>query len=277
MNDLVAAFNEYFEVISADTPQLMQEVFRLRYQVLCVEQRLPGFNASNYADGLEKDDDDYRSVYVLMRHRPSKAYIGTARLLLADPSNLHKPFPVEQKAEFDPELIDVTKLSRKNTAEISRFAILSRFPHHKGGRRTDRRTDITRGNLEVVNNEEKINKSKRRFPHPFLALGVGIIRMCAENNIVHWFSAMDPALNRLFSLYGVHFKPIGPPTDYHGVCRPYFVDLIDILTRTYAHHRDVWELLTINGKVWPAALERRSMPREARNEPALTSEPSLSF
>ena len=39
MNDIVAAFNEYFEVIDARSPELLQDVFRLRYQVYCIEQR----------------------------------------------------------------------------------------------------------------------------------------------------------------------------------------------------------------------------------------------
>jgi len=261
MNDLVAAFNEYFEVISADTPQLMQEVFRLRYEVLCIEQRLPGFVASNYADGLEKDDEDHRSVYILLQHRPTKTYVGTARLLLADPANLQRPFPVEQQATFDSTLIDVTKLSRWHTAEISRFAILSRFPHHNGERRSEarRKQQLNKVELDI---DKRWLKPRRRFPHPFLALAAGVIRMCAENNIVHWLSAMDPSLNRLLSLYGLHLEPIGPPTDYHGLCRPYFANLIDIFNRTYNHHREVWELVTDHGKFWPAALERRTKPRD---------------
>ena len=43
MNDMVAAFNEYFEVVDAYSPELLREVFHLRYQVYCIEQRAPGF------------------------------------------------------------------------------------------------------------------------------------------------------------------------------------------------------------------------------------------
>lgn len=272
MNDLVAAFNEYFEVISADSPQLLEEVFRLRYQVLCIEQRLPGFIASDYMDGLEKDDEDHRSVYILLRHRPSKTYVGTARLLLADPTNLQRPFPVERQAVLDSTLIDATKLSRRHTAEISRFAILSRFPHPNGERRrgTRRERQFNKVELDIDKREPK---PRRRFPHPFLALAVGVIRMCAENNIVHWLSVMDPALNRLLSLYGLHLDPVGPLTEYHGLRRPYFIDLARIFDRTYNHYRDVWELVTDYGKFWPVALERRTKPRDVggRLENALVS------
>ena len=35
--DLLAHFMRYFEIVRADTPALLEEVFRLRYQVYCVE------------------------------------------------------------------------------------------------------------------------------------------------------------------------------------------------------------------------------------------------
>ena len=63
MNDIVAAFNEYFEVIDADTPELLREAFRVRYQVLCVEQRAPGFPASRYPEKMESDDYDRHSFF----------------------------------------------------------------------------------------------------------------------------------------------------------------------------------------------------------------------
>lgn len=46
MGDLHKAFYEYFEVAIADMVELQTEVFRIRYQVLCGEKRLPGFDQS---------------------------------------------------------------------------------------------------------------------------------------------------------------------------------------------------------------------------------------
>ena len=42
MNDIYTAFNEFFELVMADSEELLREVYRLRYQVLCIEKRLPG-------------------------------------------------------------------------------------------------------------------------------------------------------------------------------------------------------------------------------------------
>ena len=41
--NLLAHFMKYFEILRADTPALLEEVFRLRYQVYCVEGAVPGF------------------------------------------------------------------------------------------------------------------------------------------------------------------------------------------------------------------------------------------
>ena len=37
MNDTYAAFHEFFEIIKADSAELRDEVYRLRYRVYCLE------------------------------------------------------------------------------------------------------------------------------------------------------------------------------------------------------------------------------------------------
>ncbi len=253
MNDLVAAFHEYFEIISADSPDLMEEVFRLRYQVLCIEERLPGFGLSNYLDGLESDSYDRHAAHSLLRHRPSGNYVGALRLILPDPENPEKLFPLERYAQINPEIIDVAKLPRQHLAEISRVIIVTKFPHRKAGDR--------RRHYQELDSDRRNPKPRRRFPHPIVGLMVGLIRMSAQYDITHWYAVMDPSLNRLITPYGLGFEPIGPLTEYHGQRLPYYIDLNKALNRLYIHHRMVWELLTDYGRVWPPALEKRAQPR----------------
>ncbi|SEO75563.1 PEP-CTERM/exosortase system-associated acyltransferase [Nitrosovibrio sp. Nv6] len=242
MNDIVAAFNEYFEVIEADSSGLLDEVFRLRYRVLCIEQRLPGFDASCYPEEYERDSYDDRSSHILLRHRPSGDFVGTARLILPVPLNLETPFPIEQHTRFDPALFDVRALPRQHTAEISRLLIVRRFRRRRG--------DCEKFGSEIAV-EGSDRKKQRRFPHPLLALVVGIVRMSARHNITHCFSVMDPSLNRLLGHYGMQFDAIGPLIDYHGLRQPYFIDLIKILERIYVNNNDIWELITNYGNAWP--------------------------
>ncbi|MDN5836178.1 MAG: PEP-CTERM/exosortase system-associated acyltransferase [Nitrosospira sp.] len=254
MNDIVAAFHEYFEVIDADSSELLREVFHLRYQVLCIEQRLPGFDALHYPEERERDSHDDRSSHILLRHRPSGEFVGTARLILPDPSSQEKAFPIEQHTQFDPALFDINTLPRQHTAEVSRLLIVRRFRRRKGDNENlESERVVARSGI----------KKQRRFPHPMLALAVGLMRMSVTHDITHWLSIMDPSLNRLLSLYGLDHDPAGPITEHHGPRRPYHVNLIRMLDRMYENHNQIWELLTEFGRVRPMRKEHTPLPMSA--------------
>jgi N-acyl amino acid synthase of PEP-CTERM/exosortase system len=155
-----------------------------------------------------------------------------------------KKLPIELYTQFYPANTNMN-LPRQQSIEISRFIILNSFLRRKGDNyfMMDKNAELLEGN------------GRRRFPHPMLGLAIGIIQTCAIHNIYHLFSIMDPALNRLFGFYGMQFYPIGPLVSYHGLRRPFYVCLIDVLERMYENHRDIWELVTDNGKVWPENLE----------------------
>lgn len=241
MNDVVAAFHEYFEIIDANSPELLREVFRLRYQVLCVEQRAPGFEPSNYPDGLESDHYDRHSSHILLRHRPSSELVGTARLILPDPLGSVRRLPSEEHTIIDPALLDMSRLPRQHLGEISRLVVIRRF-----ARRKDELMHVLTHGLNV---DKWTPSNQRRFPHPILALVVGIRRMSIQHNITQYLSVMEPSLNRLLGLFGLQFQPVGPLIDYHGLRRPYYMDMISLLDNMHITHREFWELMTDAGNI----------------------------
>ena len=256
-NDMLSAFDEYFEIITADTPELLEEVFRLRYTVLCVEAHAPGFEATHYPDGMETDDYDCHAHHILLKHRPSGKFIGSARLIFPDPSNPAKPFPLEQHTQVDPALIDPSELSRQRTVEISRFVLLGKF---------SRRREERRRSEAWSKGDQRDPGNRRRFPHPRLAIAVGIVRMCIRQGITHWLSAMEPALNRLLGLYQLQLDPVGPLVDYHGPRRPYYAEISKVLDRMRTNNRPIWELVTDRGKVLPLSpVYRPERTLNARN------------
>lgn len=243
MNDIEAAFHQYFEIINADTPELLKIVFDLRYRILCVHNTFPNFNGSEFPDKLEQDKYDSRSVHILLRHKLTGIYIGTTRLILPDLQNPEAQFPTELNTRFYPDFI-LDPSSRKHTAEISRFAILSDFFKRRGEHNMLSHS---------VDADQKI-RERRRFPHPMLALVVGVIQLCAQHNVYHLISSMEPALNRLLGFYGLQMSPIGPSVDYHGLRIPYYIYLLDLLDKMHQEHHSLWELVTDHGKIWPAGL-----------------------
>lgn len=237
MSKLYESFTEHFEIVIADTPELLENVFRIRYQILCVEKRIPGFEQTFYTDGQEKDDYDSHSSHVLIRHRLSGKFIGTVRLILFDSINPKKLFPVETHGRLDPELLDMSKLPRQQTAEISRFVVITQFSQRQAERR----------NLNMRKDHSEIRDRRSRL-HLALVLMAGVLRMCGQFDVRNWLSFMDPALNRLLSTFGLSFNPVGPIVDHHGLRKPYFLKIANTLDAMEENHRDAWEVVTDNGK-----------------------------
>ncbi len=254
MNSLYKAFHQYFEVVIADTPELLEKVFRIRYQMLCIDMNVPGYEPSLYPDGLERDDYDCHSAHVLIRFRPSGEFIGTVRLIMFDPKNPEKLFPIEQNTQIDPALFILNKPLRQQTGEISRFIIIKGFDRRKAERRSITDTEATESSNKVIKSRDKADrrsstkKDRRAIRDLTLVLAAGTIRISAQYGISNWLTIMDPALNRLLGYYGLDMKAIGPLTDHYGIRRPYFLDGVKMMKKIKQDHIDVWEMITEDGK-----------------------------
>ncbi|HLP81218.1 MAG TPA: PEP-CTERM/exosortase system-associated acyltransferase [Nitrosomonas sp.] len=250
MNDLYNSFQRFFEIVMADTAELLDKVYKIRYQVLCVEKRLPGFDADQCPGMLEKDSYDHHSSHVLVKYRPTGDYIGTVRIILADSSQPDKLFPIELYGQSDPELCDIKTLPRIQTAEISRAVVIGQFDRRRGEdrRKGERRKALSNSNTNKIVSHERRGTDRRSALNIALVLMAGVVRMSKQYGIRNWLSIMDPALNRLLSYDGLEFDPIGPPVNYHGMRRPYFVKVEEVLTRMYTKHHDAWEVVTDCGK-----------------------------
>lgn len=245
MNLLTKNFNEHFEVISADTEELLQQAYRIRYQVLCVEERVPDFEAEKFPREIETDDYDRRAVQSLLRYRPSGEYIGTVRLILSEPSCPEQSFPIEEFAgpHFDPALVQATRLPRAHTAEISRLVIKRAF--------RSRQEEAAYPYFSPTS-VKRFPKDRRIVHHPFLGLLVAIMRMSARHGVTHWYAGMEPALHKRLARLGLKLTPLGPLVEYHGVRQPYIGEVGRLMDSIYFKHRDIWELLTEAGTIWPA-------------------------
>jgi N-acyl amino acid synthase of PEP-CTERM/exosortase system len=236
-NNIIDHFNKYFEIVSAISDELKEEAYKLRYHVYCVEN---GFlNSKNYPDDLEFDDYDQHSAHCLIRHRNTRVFIATTRLILPDPKILEKPFPIEINSRIDDvDLLNI--IPRKNQAELSRFCISKEFRRRKNEQ-----------HLIVSNDAESetlfTEDEKRSSSHLTLALFSCAIRMSYENDIQYWYAIMEPSLMRVFSALGIHFIGIGPLVDYHGMRRPCVIKIADLLDSVAKKNVSYWNMLTNNG------------------------------
>jgi len=235
--NLTELYDHYFEVVPADTPERLDQVFLLRYQVYCVEN--PFENPAEHPDGRECDQYDSHSVHSLLIHRPTRALAGTVRIVLPQRG---KALPIAHVVD-NPLLRDPRILPSRTTAEISRFAISKEFR-----RRASDRLGADYALLEGDTFPRELDR--RVIPHLTLGLMKAIVQMSWDHGITHWSAVMEPALLRLIGRLGLHFNPLGPLVDYHGTRQPCYGKASDILARMKNQQRDAWDLITDNGLYW---------------------------
>ncbi len=244
------SFNQHFEVIPANTAELIKQVKALRFQIYCVEH--PFEDKSAFKDGLEQDQYDQRAVHSLIRHlesmksRPEEAAVATVRLVLADNQHPENGFPIEDHCSISPE--DKSSISlkfeRKDIAEISRFAVSKQFRRRLG------EAETVHGIADHT--VSKVQKDDRRLiPHITLGLFQAIVRMSAENNIKLWYAVMETQLLRLLKRFGIRFYQIGEPVNYHGLRIPCIGPVDEVMSGIQRDCPDVWEFITQRGRLWP--------------------------
>ena len=213
----IAAARDEFTVILADTPELRHEAFRLRHQVYCLER---GYEPS--LSDIETDVFDTHARHVLLCHSASGDVLGTVRLVLDSPQATGRSFPMQQVCS--PGLLN--HLPSSVTGEISRFSI---------------------------------SKERRQIAGPTAALmrlGLmqGLIRICHEEKVTHLCAVMERSLLRLLQATGIHFQPLGPLVEHHGIRQPATCHLTSMLHRLRREQPLIWGFLTQDGTLWTEPL-----------------------
>jgi len=201
-----------FSVILADTPELVHAACRLRYQVYCVERGFePGSN------GIETDEFDAHARHVLLIHRQSGEIIGTVRVVPPRRSSFDAALPMQRVCQ--PGLL--RDLPLRTTGEVSRFA---------------------------VSKQRRMNLGATAMVR--LSLMQGIVIVSDQLGLTHWCAIMEPFLLRLLQMNSIHFIPVGPLVEYHGLRQPCYGDIQTMLDRIQRDQWDVWNHITLGGRLW---------------------------
>ncbi len=247
-SEVYRAFHDYFEVIPADTSELLDEVFALRYQVYCVEH--PFENPREHPDGREWDEYDARAVHALIRHRRTGCCAAAVRLILPDPCYPETVFPLERvcaNSLYEEANPWVSNLDRLKSAEISRLAVSKTFRRRLGEAET-----VSGVSSQAVYSDAQGPDSRRRgFPHITLGLFAAIVRMSVDQGISHWLAVMEPTLLRLLQRFGIYFPPIGPLVEYHGLRQPTVAAAAAVVDGILRKRPDIWEIVTDRGRFVP--------------------------
>lgn len=245
-SDLISAFNQYFELVHADTEALRRQVYMLRYQVYVVETGFEhdsdcvcGYNEAGVFVHWEKDEFDGRADHYLLRHRRTGVFAATARLILPDPADIQAPYPIEAHCPLDKRVSDGA--TRARLGEISRFAVSKVFKRRIGEIGT---LAGVSANVDMYFEEDE----RRVLPHISLGLFAAVMRMVHDHGITHCYAVMEPALLRLLGRFGVIFNRIGQDVDYHGLRVPCLATVEEALPNIHKVAPAVWELITNRGE-----------------------------
>jgi len=256
MSYIYDTFKRSFNLVGANTLELRERAYQLRYDTLCIQRSYPDISASDFPDGMEKDEFDERSCHMLIQFIPTQEYVGTVRLILPDMTDIEKLFPIEINTQIDPALCQLIKTNRSRVAEISRFLVSPSF-----NRRTEDLNNMLNRQRESTENvlssprhvtdqeKEKLSGRERRSGlNVYMVLMAAVVQMSVSNQIKYWWCAMDPALNRLVGFSGMNIMPIGPIVNYHGRRQPHLGQVCDVLQKLYNRNYGAWEVITDCGK-----------------------------
>lgn len=228
---ILEAFDFYFKMVPADSDELKQEVYKLRYQVYCLEHHF----LEPSAEGFEYDEYDAQSCHYLIQHKDSGNYMATTRLILPSSKNPEKLFPVEVHSKIENfELLKT--VPRANLAELSRFCVSKEFRRRSGEK-----------NLIITNDLDSSRYSPRgkdSSANITLALFACAIKMSSEHNIQCWIASIEPALKRVVEPLGIYVVDIGSLVDYHGMRLPCAIRIDDLLKGVGEKDPKYLEMLT---------------------------------
>jgi N-acyl-L-homoserine lactone synthetase len=173
-----------------DDPELLDESYRLRYRVYCLER---GFlDAADYPDGREIDEFDEHSVHLGVFDAEG-TMIGTARLIKPNPHG----FPMFRYCAFFPEVMppDAPDVA---LVEGSRLAISRHYMR------------------------------RRRRTEPLCDLMKALVTCARRVGANHLIAASEPALARRLAHFGFPYRISGPTADYYGPVAACLMDLDEL-------------------------------------------------
>ncbi len=202
-----------FKFFQVHTEDLLNEIYRLRYEVYVKEF---GFErAEDHPDGYETDEYEHASIHFASTNGNDKV-IGTLRMVF----HSEKGFPIEHATELS---LPNGKPSPDRTAEISRLAVsrLYRRRQEDGQFGVESYLKKSEGGILPEKGAPPPDMRKRETPIIVLGLYQAMYQEAKRRGIAHLYMITEEKLYHALKRFGIHFKRIGEPVEYHGIRIPY--------------------------------------------------------
>lgn len=200
---------------SENNLKLLEETYRLRYQVYCQES---GFLPEEpyKADGLESDVFDEKSEHIIVEEKASAAaplLCGTIRLVHYS-NELGLP-----TRHFFPDLDTILPdVPRDEIGEISRLCISKNY-----------RRRLSDGLYGIESYTGEAQHKRRKYPIVLILLFRKMYLVSQRVGIKYWLATIEERLAEVLAKYSIHLNPLMDGfIDYYGAVRPYFGQINEI-------------------------------------------------
>lgn len=227
----------YRPVTLDESSQLLDMSYRLRYQSFCLERLF--FSKDQYPSQLESDAFDRASVHVGVLNAQNEL-VGTARVVPPNSAGL----PLFRYCTLFPD--NTTLADPANTVvELSRVCVNRRWnnaPAEAAEAAAPPTPAAGEGGPETTD--------------AFATLIKGMYQATKRLHGTHWIIAVEKALRRRISRYGLPFSVAGPEVDYHGPVAPYVMSLaeLDDIIRARRHPFLVDFPVGLEPQYWPSGM-----------------------
>lgn len=212
-------FEKYFLVELANTPDMKQKTYKIRYHVYCKEFKYEPIEL--FPDEKETDEYDDNSLHCIITHKTTGIPAACIRLI---PASLHGeplqlPFEKHCVESLDVDLIKQLELERKSKCEVSRLAVDSLF-----------RKSFDGDSLRFSDVEMNFSKEEEQlFPLIPISAYLATIALSKLSDRTNVFAMMESSLPKLLQRSGILFRRVGKYIDYHGLRAPYFITAQTVL------------------------------------------------
>jgi N-acyl amino acid synthase of PEP-CTERM/exosortase system len=205
---LIESYQKYFYVVRADTPELLEQAFKLRYEVYINDCDYKFHNPYELKK-IEKDSYDEQAQHCLFFHKLTNAPIAYVRLIpYCETSGMLLPI---ENFGIDFNQRTIRKLRTLKVGEVSRMSIHPLFRR----RLSDQ--------IEQPYNTETSNNKRCRINYLPMCLVLACGVLMFDNKLEYTVALMEKRLVILLKKYGVVYKQIGYPVIFNGIRAPYMI------------------------------------------------------
>ncbi len=221
---MAQTFQKYFSVKLANTQELKQQVYNIRYHVYCKEFEFESIESC--PNEMETDEYDDYSLHCLIIHNTTDIPAACVRLVPKinfeyETQGQFDLLPFEKFCadSLDKKIIQQLNLDPHTECEISRLAVAGVF-RRRSGEALTRFGDVNRGFSKA---------EQRTFSLIAVAAFLAATALSDLSGKTNAFAMMEPFLPRLLKRSGIVFKRVGKDIDYHGIRAPYFITTQSVL------------------------------------------------